>query len=168
MYWSVEFNSFVSRELPVIIYSDCAVVSLKPGHMDWVQDFDFMLNLFSSSPLCLLPGLETDSLPITLVVSSELFSSKQLRKSESCSRNYIPQRFGRCICSKWKYMECTKYIHIQAWTRACEQSVYVVCVPGCFIKCVVTVMVVLLPPIPNFHKDRCRTIKLQILQAATL
>ena len=25
----------------------CAVVSLKPGHMDWIQDFDFMLNLFS-------------------------------------------------------------------------------------------------------------------------
>jgi len=26
---------------------ECAVVSLKPGHMDWVQDFDFKLNLFS-------------------------------------------------------------------------------------------------------------------------
>ena len=25
----------------------CAVVSLKPGHMDWVRDFDFTLNLFS-------------------------------------------------------------------------------------------------------------------------
>jgi len=26
---------------------NCAVVSLKPEHTDWVQDFDFMLNLFS-------------------------------------------------------------------------------------------------------------------------
>ena len=25
----------------------CAAVSLKPWHMDWVRDFDFMLNLFS-------------------------------------------------------------------------------------------------------------------------
>jgi len=29
---------------PKSIYK-CAVVSLKPGHMDWVRDFDFMLNL---------------------------------------------------------------------------------------------------------------------------
>jgi len=114
MYRSVEFNSFVSREVAEIIYSDCAAVSLKPGHMHWVQDFNFMLNLFSSSPLCLLPGPEMDSLQITLVVSLEPFTSKQLRKSESCSRNYIPQRFWRCICSKWKYVECTKYIHVQA------------------------------------------------------
>jgi len=37
-------------------------------------------------------------------------------------------------------MECTKYVRVQAWTRACEQSVYVVCVPGWFIKWVVTIM----------------------------
>ena len=28
----------------------CAVVSLKPGHMDWVRDFGFILNLFSFPP----------------------------------------------------------------------------------------------------------------------
>ena len=38
-------------------------------------------------------------------------------------------------------MECTKYVRVQAWTRAFEQSVYVVCVPRCFIKYVVIVMV---------------------------
>ena len=27
--------------------SCCVMVSLKPGHIDWVRDFDFMLNLFS-------------------------------------------------------------------------------------------------------------------------
>jgi len=30
-----------------VLSACCAVVSLKPGHMDWVRDFDFMLNLFS-------------------------------------------------------------------------------------------------------------------------
>jgi len=31
----------------LIAFVNYAVVSLKPGHMDWVRDFDFMLNLFS-------------------------------------------------------------------------------------------------------------------------
>ena len=64
------------------------MVSLKPGHMDWVRDYDFMLHLFSlPPPLCLLPVPEMDSLPTTLVVSLEPFTSKQVTESGACSRN---------------------------------------------------------------------------------
>ena len=38
-------------------------------------------------------------------------------------------------------MECATYVRVQARTRACEQSVYVVCVTGWFTKYVVIVMV---------------------------
>ena len=51
-------------------------------HLYWVRDFDFMLNVFSLPSPCLLPVPETDSLPGTLVVSSEQFTCKQLRKSK--------------------------------------------------------------------------------------
>jgi len=49
-------------------------------------------------------------------------------ENQSLAATTIPQRFGYCICSELKYVECTKYVRAQAWTRACEQSVYVVCV----------------------------------------
>ena len=55
----------------------------------------------------------------------------------------IAHRFGHCICSKLKYMLCTKYVHVQKWIRACEQSVYVVCALGWFIKWVVIVTIII-------------------------
>jgi len=62
-------------------------------------------------------------------------------EGQSLAATTVLQRFGHCICSELKYGECTKYVRVEAWTRACEQSVYVVCVPGWFIKWVVIVMV---------------------------
>jgi len=56
------------------------------------------------------------------------------REPQNFAAANIPQRFRHCTFSKLKYMECTKYVCVQAWTRACEQSVYVVCVPGWFMK----------------------------------
>ena len=48
----------------------CAVVSLKPGHMDWVRDFDFMLNLFAlpspQTTTCSSDGFLTDHSDRTL------------------------------------------------------------------------------------------------------
>ena len=71
-------------------------------------------------------------------------------ENQSLATATIPQRFGHCTCSELKYVECTEYVHVQAWTRACEQSVYVVCVQvGLLIGLLLlwwsfTVMVVLL------------------------
>ena len=48
---------------------------------------------------------------------------------------------GHSVYSKLKYVDCTKYVCVQAWIRVCELSVYVVCVPGLFIKLIVIVMV---------------------------
>ena len=109
-------------------------------HLYWVRDFDFMLNLFSLPSPCQLPVPETDSLPPTLVVPSEPFTCKQL-KNQSLATATIPHRFGPSVYSKLKYVECTKYVRVQAWIRACKQSVYDVCVPGLFIKLIVIVMV---------------------------
>jgi len=61
----------------------CAVMRLNPRHMDQVRDFDFMLNLISFPPIP-----QIDSLPITLVASSELSNSKYLGSSNSCSSNW--------------------------------------------------------------------------------
>ena len=75
-----------------------------------------------------------------------LWSYRQNRSLENSSESQgraattIAHRFRRCICSKLKYGACNKYVRVQAWTRACEQSVYVVCAPGWFIKWVVIVM----------------------------
>jgi hypothetical protein len=62
-------------------------------------------------------------------------------------------RFGYCVCCKLKCVECTKYVRVQAWTRVCEQRVYVVCAPGWFIKWVVIVMVCYL----HAHQASTRT-----------
>jgi len=101
-------------------------VSLKPGHMDWVRDFDFMLNLFSlSSPW-------NHYLFIRRIPYRSLWSHPRncqpvnSREPQSLAAATISQRFGHCICSKLKYVECTKYVRVQAWTRVCERSVYVV------------------------------------------
>ena len=67
-------------------------------------------------------------------------------ESQSRTAATIAHKFGHSLCSKLEYVECTKYVRIQAWTRACEQSVYVVCVPGWFIKWVVIVMMCYLHP----------------------
>ena len=60
-----------------MVFKTNFMASLKPGHLDWIRDFDFMLNLF---PPKLLPVPETDSLPITLVASSEPSTSKIAEK----------------------------------------------------------------------------------------
>ena len=96
--------------------------------------------VFPPLPLRLLPVPETNSLPLTLVVSSEPFTWEQLRESRSCSHSYM-HRFGHSVYSKLKYVVCTKYICVQAWKRVCEWSVYVVGVKGLFIKLIVVVMV---------------------------
>ena len=62
-------------------------------------------------------------------------------ENQSLAAATIKQRFGHCICSELKYGERTEYVRVQAWTGACEQSVYVICVPGWFIKWDVIVMV---------------------------
>ena len=102
----------------------CAVVSPKPGHTDWVQDFDFTSNLFSLlSPwhyslfLRRIPYRSFWSHPR----NRPLVSS---RERQSVAAATIPQRFGHhCTCSELKYVECTKCVRVQARTRACEQSV---------------------------------------------
>ena len=83
-------------------------------HLCWVRDFDFMLNLFSLLSPCQLPVTDTASLPATLAVPSEPFTCKQLIKSKSYSHNYTTHIFGLSICSKLKYVECTKYVRVQA------------------------------------------------------
>jgi hypothetical protein len=117
-------------------------VSLKPGHMDGVRDFDSMLNLFSlpspphETTACSWDGFRNDHWPCPR--NSPLVNGWW---NQSLAAATIPQRFGHCICSKLKYVECTKYVRVQAWTRACEEGVYVVCAPVWFIKWVVIVMV---------------------------
>ena len=116
-------------------------MSLKPGHMDWVRDFDFMLNLFS------LPSPWNYYLFLRRIPYRSLWSYPRNRplvsswESQSLAAATISQRFGHCICSKLKYVECTKYVRVQAWTRASEKSDYVTCVQGWVIKWVVIVMV---------------------------
>jgi len=111
-----------------------AVVSPKPGHMDWVRDFDFMLNLFS------LPSPCNYCLFLRRTPYRSLRSYPRNRplvnswENQSLVAATVPQIFGHCTGSELKYVECTKYVRVQAWTRVCEQSVYVVCVPGWFIK----------------------------------
>jgi len=106
----------------------------KPGYMDWVRDFDFMLNLFS------LPSPPDYYLFLRQIPYQSLWSHPRnrplvnTRERQSLAAATIPQRFGHCTCSELKYVKFTKYVRVQAWTRACEQSVYVVCVPGWFIK----------------------------------
>jgi len=105
------------------------------------SSFYFTLNLFPFPPLettdCSCDGFLTAH---SLVVPSDRPLVKSW-ESQSLAAATIPQRFGHCTCSNLKYLECTKYVRVQAWTRACEQSVYVLCVPGWFIKWVVIVMV---------------------------
>ena len=113
-----------------ILATACAVVSLKPRRRDWVWDFDFMLNLF------FLPSPWNYYLYLRRIPYRSLWSYPRNRslvnswESQSLAAATIPQRFGHCTCSKLKRVECTKYVRVQAWTRACEQSVYVVCVSG--------------------------------------
>ena len=74
----------------------CAVLSLKPGQMEWVRDFDFMLNLFSFSS----PYRPFWSYPRNRPLVNG-------RESQSLAAATIPQKFGHCICSTLKYVECT-------------------------------------------------------------
>ena len=134
---STQFQLFLSEwkwvNIEIIIFN-CAVVSPKPGHMNRVRDFDFMLNLFS------LPSPWNHYLFLRRIPYHSLWSHPRnrppvnSRERQSLAAATVPQRFGHCICSQLKYVECTKYVRIQARTRACEQSVHAVCVPGWFIK----------------------------------
>jgi hypothetical protein len=89
--------------------------------------------VFPSLPSTLLPVPETDSLPSrwSYPPNRPLVDSWE---SQGLAATPIPQGFGHCMCSELKYVECTKYVRVQARTRACERSVYVVRCPGWFIK----------------------------------
>ena len=77
--------------------------------MDWVRDFDFMLNLFS------LPSSWNYYLFLRRIPYRSLWSYPRNRtlvnswENQSLAAATIPQRFGHCICSELKYVECTKY-----------------------------------------------------------
>jgi len=119
----------------------CPVVRLKSGHMEWVRDFDFMLNLWS------LPSPCNYYLFLRRIPYHSLWSHPRNRppvngrERQGLAALTTPRRFVHCTCSESKCVECTKYVRVQVWTRACVQSVYVVCVTGWFIKWVVIVMV---------------------------
>ena len=120
------------------------MVSLKLGHMDWVRDFDLKLNLFSLLPPSPPPNYYLFLRWTPYRSLSSYPRNRPLVNSwehQSLAAATVPQKFGHCTCSELKYVECTKYVRVQAWRRACEQSVYVVCVPSWYIKWVVIVMV---------------------------
>jgi len=106
----------------------------QPGHMDWVRDFDFMLDQFS------LPSPWNYCLFLRRISYSSLWSHRRngplvnSRERQSLPASTIPQIFGHWTCSALKCVKCTKYVSVQCWIRACESIVYVVCVPGWFIK----------------------------------
>ena len=86
----------------------CTVVTVKPGHVDWVRDFDFRLNLLS------LPSPSNYYLFLRRIPYHFLWSHPRNRppvniwESQSLAAASIPQRFGQCICSKLQYVCCTK------------------------------------------------------------
>ena len=88
----------------------CAVVSPKPGHMDWVRDFHFMLNLFS------LPSPRYYYLFLRRIPYRSLWSYPRTRppvnsgESQSVAAAAVPQRLGHCASSELKCVECTKCV----------------------------------------------------------
>ena len=100
----------------------------------------FMTDIYRTISLFSLPSPWNYNLFLRRIPNRSLWSHRRnpplvnSRERQSFPASTIPQIFGHCTCSDLKCVECTNYVRIQGWTRACEQSVYVVCVPVWFIK----------------------------------
>jgi len=108
----IDILNYLTLKMPALC---CAVLSLKTGHMDWVRDFDFMLNLFP------LPSPWNYYLLLRRIPYRPLRSHSRnrplvnSRERQSLAAATIPKRFGHCTCSwsTWSVQSMYVFKHEQ-------------------------------------------------------